>query len=308
MNGPRNYCFVFVMTCLLGWQFVVAVAAGQELLIKAEVDSKIDPRFDKALHQRWVDFYQKEAASYNFYLGPDKTKKLQFKPSPVLLYTNPVGARGLTHGAVFVWTLDGRTEVVGAIWSHANTPGPNQRTVAHEFHSLSESSLRAERDEEIVWSTTQPGVRWSTIPGAAKPGASKAIRLVEMRRIARGMSAERYGEDDRAKTQLRLLPQPLYRYDRTAPADGALFAYCQVWDPEFLLVIESYETERDGQQWRYAPIRFSHLTLSLHHNQKEVWRDARGGPGHVDPALGYKLRYRTSVEDEAIELESAVVR
>ncbi|MDA1055419.1 MAG: hypothetical protein O3C40_33895 [Planctomycetota bacterium] len=267
-------------------------------------DVNVDPEIDKGQYQRWIEYYRQEAASYRFHFSSDHTKELELRESPVLLYTNPVGSRGLTHGAVFVWTYQGRSEVVGAIWSHANTPGPNQRTVSHEFHSLSAEPVVAERSGEVVWSTTQPSVQWITPDEVPRPAPSTFGRLTQMRNLAKELNVARVDPKDESKEQLRLLPQPLYRYERgsSAASDGAVFAYCVVWDPDLFLVIESRETD-GGPTWKYAPVRFTHLTLTVHHRQKEVWRDARDSKLHRDPAMGYKLFYGVSVQSEVIESE-----
>jgi hypothetical protein len=264
-------------------------------------EANADPNFDKDQYRRWIEYYRQEAASYRFRLGSDHAKELELRKPPVLLYTNPVGARGLTHGAVFVWTHEGRSEVVGAIWSHANTPGPKLRKVSHEFHSLAAEPLIAERNGEVVWSTTQSSVQWITSPEVPQPAPSTFGRLAQMRNLAKELEVTRKDPNDESEEPLRLLPQPLYRYERgsAAASDGAIFAYCADWDPELFVVIESRETA--PSTWIYAPIRFSHLTLALHHRQKEVWRDSRDSKRHRDAAMGYKLFYGVSVQSEVIE-------
>ncbi len=160
----------------------------------------------------------------------------------------------------------------------------------------------AVRSGEVVWSTTQAGIQMVAAPEAAQPGSSRAVRLAQMRTLARELTASRHELKNGKQEELRLLSQPLYRYERpsSAATDGALFAYCVVWDPEVIVVIESRETKR-GPRWYYAPTRFSHLTLTLHHKQKEVWRDTRDGPHHRDPTRGYKLIYGASVQNEVIQ-------
>lgn len=292
-----------MIVALLCFQLSVHPALGNEDSRGPQlVDVNMDPGFDKDQYRRWIEYYRQEAASYQFHLTTDHTKELELQTSPVLLYTNPVGARGLTHGAVFVWTYQGRSEVVGAIWSHANTPGPNQRKVSHEFHSLSAEPLVAKRSGEVVWSTTQPGLQWIVPAGVPQPASSKVGRLLQMRNLAKELNVAQIDHQDESVKQLRLLPQPLYRYGRgsSAASDGAIFAYCVVWDPELFVVIESRETAV-GRAWHYAPVRFSHLTLMVHHRQEEAWRDARGSERHRDSAMGYKLFYGVSVHNEFIE-------
>ena len=260
--------------------------------------SNRDPNFNKDQHRRWIEFYRKEAETYRFYYGDDRAKQLTREPDPVLLYTNPLGARGLTHGAVFVWTHEGRSEMIGAIWSHANTPQPNQRSVSHEFHSLSDQPLTAERESKVVWATTRAGIEWIARSDSPEPASSKSRRMVQMRNLARELTVTQHDSKDASKDQLRLLTQPLYRYEQSFN-DGSVFAFCEVWDPEVFVVVESRETG-DGRRWFYAPVRFSHLTLAAQHQRKEVWRDERDGPRHRDSNLGYKLFYKLSVESEEL--------
>ena len=73
-------------------------------------------------------------------------------------------------------------------------------------------------------------------------------------------------------TELRLLPQPLYRYQTKGPdlLDGALFAYVLTTDPEVLLAIEDRPV--DGvPTWHYAFARMSMVNLRARHKGRDVW-------------------------------------
>lgn len=74
--------------------------------------------------------------------------------------------------------------------------------------------------------------------------------------------------------QLRLLPQPLFRYGESSDdQDGGLFAF--IWDkgtdPEVLLRFEVAES--DGEPaWHYQPVRFTWRAVELQYGGKEVWK------------------------------------
>ena len=75
-------------------------------------------------------------------------------------------------------------------------------------------------------------------------------------------------------TQLRLLPQPLVRYQspERGVIDGAIFAL--VWkgtDPEILLILEDRK-EKSGEAWKFALARFNFRDLGVKHRGKEIWR------------------------------------
>jgi hypothetical protein len=84
------------------------------------------------------------------------------------------------------------------------------------------------------------------------------------------------------RSELRLLPQPLLRYEpqHQPILDGALFAFSLGTDPEVLLLLEA-RGERDRAEWQFAFARFHFMDLKGFHKQREVWRvdGDRGMPG-----------------------------
>jgi hypothetical protein len=116
------------------------------------------------------------------------------------------------------------------------------------------------------------GIEFKKLGG--EPAATAAGRLPQMRAISRELQA--FMEAD-GKWELRLLPQPLLRYQPTerTVVDGALFTW--VWtkgtDPELIVVVECHKT-KEGLEWRYAPVRFTNREIWLVHSDKEVWRAA----------------------------------
>src|SRR6516162_3044209 len=207
------------------------------VLTQADVDEKESPEFAKAQQKKWNEFYRTEAAGYAIFLNGDRQKVLKMQPEPVLLWSNPVRV-GETNGSVFVWTYEGRAEAVGTVFSHVSLQDPEKRYVAHSFHSLSLVPLTAERDETRSWSIDVPGIQPEEIPRAPVPAKTAALRLTQMRDLAREFSATT--TLDGVDQELRLVPQPLYRYEGSSPevVDGALFTFVTGTDPELMLVIE----------------------------------------------------------------------
>ena len=93
-----------------------------------------------------------------------------------------------------------------------------------------------------------------------------------MRTLARRFTAACTFKED--TTQLRLLPQPLYRYadEKQGLLDGALFALVVSNDPEMFLTLEAVR-ERDGDehQWHYALARMSSLKHTVQLDEAEIW-------------------------------------
>ena len=211
------------------------------------------------------------AERYELLLGPDR-RRLQFQKEPVLRWPNPT--RETPEGATFVWTLDGRPEVIGCFWKHG--------VVSFAFQSLSTSKLIAQDGQQTIWHPDSAGVSFESLADAPRPADSATKRLSQMKDLARRFHCQLAG--DRAKTEeLRLLPSPLYRYktDRKDLFDGALFAYVQGTDPEVILTLEARRGEGQKPEWQYAITRRSMLPLEADFDGKRVWSvpQSIGAPG-----------------------------
>jgi hypothetical protein len=226
-----------------------------------------DPQKDeKAIVEEFRAFAKKEAASYTCRLeGSDRP--LRFRPESVLSYTDPV-VRGV-YGDVFIWTAEGRPEVVASIYRFF-TRDPHR---GDAFHSLSLSKLTVEREDAVVWSPARPGVELKPIPGAPAPADSAVGRLRQMRALAREFTSRqtnRAGVD----SAMRLLSQPLYRYEDTKGdlIDGGLFVFVHGGAPEIFLLIEARSTRDGAPEWRFGATRMHGIDLRLYHGGNLIWR------------------------------------
>lgn len=214
-----------------------------------------------------VPYYIQEASRLEFFL--DVERQLKFVEQPVLIWTNA----DKYMGAVFIWTFQGRPEMIGCIGSHQNRP--DKSNVFQEFHSLSLQALptvnlRAGKPKE--WTPSKPGLAMVVVNDAPRPATSERLRLTQMRNLAREFDG--WMKDGEDVAQLRLLPQPIFRYqspDRGV-VDGAIFAL--VWkgtDPEILLVLEDRGDSSD-ERWHYALARFNYREMWVKRHDKELWR------------------------------------
>jgi len=266
------------------------------LLVQVESVEKDDPEFVKAQQKKWNEVYRTEAGTYEISLKGDRQKVLKLQPDPVLLWSNPVRV-GETNGAVFVWTYEGRAEAVGTIFSHLSRQDPAKRHIAHSFHSLSLDPLIAERNETRSWKIDVPGIQPEKIAGAAVPAETAALRLTQMRDLAREFSATT--SLDGVDQDLRLLTQPLYRYESksTEVIDGALFTFVTGTDPELMLVIEA-RRNAGGPAWHFGAGRFTDLALTLRRKEAVLWKYERGIP--VEDDKSPYISRRTELRDRVI--------
>jgi hypothetical protein len=207
--------------------------------------------------------YQLAAKKYEFFLDKNRKIPLVFEPKSILHWTSDND----WSGDVFVWMAHGRPLVVGGILS---SPGKTERQLIHEIHTLSTEPLGPAEMGKYRWEP-KVGVEFKKLDGV--PAATAAGRLPQMRALSRDLHAFMQAD---GKYELRLLPQPLMRYQPTEGTviDGALFTW--VWagrgtDPEVMVALECHRTAQ-GLEWRYAPLRFTTREVWLVHGETELWR------------------------------------
>lgn len=210
-------------------------------------------------------YFQSQAEAYEIQLD-DAKQPLQLRNRPVMNWQNT--ERAQVQGALYAWFEGGRPAVIGSIFTYAYR---DQVRSKHELISLSEAPLRAQLAGVAVWSPRSSGVQWHEISDAGEPGSSGARRLTQMRAIARKFSGK-LTQPDGKTTKLKLLPQPLIRYQAADQhiIDGAIFSLAIATDPEVFLLIEAYEQDGTGI-WRYSPVRSHFWQVSLSTGEREVW-------------------------------------
>jgi hypothetical protein len=217
-----------------------------------------------------LEGFQRDAEQYVIEIQSAKPSRLELMQRPLLHWGNP--ARNGEDGAVYVWTKDGRPEVVGSVFTYRDRRDRIMRK--HAFHSLSEQPLAATFGSRLVWSPKTPGVRFAPVAGAQAPAEDARRRLNQMRNLARQFAVQMIDLQE-AKTELRLMTQPILRYQPTAgiTADGAIFAFAVGTDPEALLILEARQ-HGESLRWEHALARFHFVTLIAQHQGDEVWRAA----------------------------------
>jgi hypothetical protein len=274
---------------------VAAIAA--EAHAQEAVDER---RLTELLHP----YYLSEAARYEFSLDGTASTRLKLVRTPVMSWTGHEQG-GLSSGDVFVWTHNGRAELIGCIGSLPRDD--SLRMVFHEFHALSVDPLPAVQVANEEWKPEKPGVELTQVKDAPLPAARREQRLAQMRSIARDFGARMQsptGEEE----LLRMLPQPIYRYvsKNNDPDDMAVFAF--VWsvgtDPELLLLIESRKTD-EGYRWHFAPVRFNYRDLALDHRGIEVWNVGRHGNRPGEP---YVTRWASSVTVPDLQKQEEAIK
>jgi hypothetical protein len=205
------------------------------------------------------------AGRYEFYAGAAPEAKCRRHPKALLAYTNPV--RGQVYGNVFVWTHQGRPEVIGAFFDFRS-----EGTCYSELHTLARRRVVGCRDGKEFWKPSVAGVQFRAVPGAPAPAATAQGRLLQLRELSRGFSVEREHPES-GKEAMRLLARPLFRYDSPATdtLDGAVFAFVDATtDPEAYLLLEASGADRPT--WQYALARMNVVAFRARYKGDVVWQ------------------------------------
>jgi hypothetical protein len=236
---------------------------------------------------------QAAAAEYEIRVGHDD-KPLDLQREPILKWSNP--DRGEVHGYVFLWTREGRPLVVASLFKWF-TPHTH---MSHEFHSFAEGPLRGNFHGNPVWKAGEAGVRFIDLPGAAAPAAGDAQRLMQMKQLAKEFSGVKTERDDGNVVELRLLPQPIYRYAAASQdiLTGGLFTLVHGTDPEIFVPIEARGKDAASARWQYAVARMTNSALRLRLRDKEVWAaDVLRGRQVTDPERPYTTFFFNAIPD-----------
>jgi hypothetical protein len=236
---------------------VCAAVFGQQ----ADASAATKPR---AIATSAIEDFKADARQYVMHLDARPDAIFTLGEEPLLHWGNP--ARTGEDGAVFVWMLDGRPQVIGSVFTY-RLPKVIRRK--HEYHSLAAGPLTATYHGQQVWAPRTAGVKWQPIADAPPVPATTRGRLSQMKSLARRFSAaleRRTGEKD----ELRLLPQPLLRYEPSDKrVDGALFSFSLGTDPEAILLLEA---ELDSPMtWQFAFARYHFVDLRASYQGREVW-------------------------------------
>ena len=243
----------------------------------------------------WTIYYAQQIPKYNFFLESDQETPLEVDADAKLRYWNSIRV-GNNHGELFIWTHEGRCVLAGSILSYIKTT--TEREVTHEFHSFASERIVGQRDGKSI-EMSAPGVVFTPVPGAKPPAKSRALRMVQLRRLAKSFEASTMTTEG-VSQPLRALSQPIFRYEtKEVSDDGAIFAYVTGTDPEVLVAIESQQTE-DGPKWFYGAARFTDYPITLKYKDKSVWNYNE----EVDYVGGYTVEHGIDMQPYSPNIET----
>ena len=123
-----------------GGLLVASLLVSQTSHVQSDQPATKTPSADDAFSKRLQEYCQKSAGTYELFRDEAKNEPLTFVPQAVFHWKHDNEWRG----DIFVWTYEGRPEVVGGVF--VSPPSGNWRTENHEFYSLALSADRGHQD------------------------------------------------------------------------------------------------------------------------------------------------------------------
>lgn len=149
-----------------------------------------------------------------------------------------------------------------------------RRTILYGLVSLSSQRIRVEFPEDTPWTSARAGIELAGIPGSPEPAAAGRLRSLQARALSRRFTAhllEAPGERMEKRTNLRLMPRPLYEYsgEEHGILYGALFGLANGTNPDVLLLIEARATD-SGPRWQYGTARLTRTQILVQLDSRQV--------------------------------------
>lgn len=256
---------------------MVSVPVGRSWLISQMVVGMFvsfvssAPAEDDAQAKQRLKWMQEAVGSLEPESSELKTKAaLTFASKPLLRYSDPTRG-GVDNKAnvlldAGVWRLGTEGRPTALVTVEIYRAHNRSRILAFEFLSLTEAKFALKhKTEKIRWDPAGSALALEKMPDAPKPAATAAVRLVQMRQLARRFAAKEV--IDKESIECRLLTQPINRYQSEVEkiVDGAIFVYANGTNPELGVVLES-----DGQHWWYGTLRLTGAESSVTLDGRQV--------------------------------------
>jgi hypothetical protein len=273
------------------WIFTILAAAMAYCTHGAADEPSVAP--EDAGRVKRLEKMKLSAAQFKIYPAADRAHPFTLVEAPVMRWTNPENLA--KDGTIFLWTGGGRPQAILGLFTY------DDDHYSHEWQSLAEGPLAAERGHEIEWSPAESGLQFAPVKGAEEPAPTAAGRLRQMKALAPKFSSTFVGFTENQRSQeLRLLPQPLYRYetgDSRQVLDGALFAFAQGTDPQSLLALEA-RADNGAPRWQFAFVRMASGALTGRYENQEVYSVPKYNFQERDPRRPYLLLARQPAPEQ----------
>jgi hypothetical protein len=191
---------------------------------------------------------------------------------PCLRWTDPVS--NAADGVVAVYAHNGgRPDAIAQFFFNYQ-----KRWIA-EFTIIPDGGVTILRSGREHWTPSEYVCKFADLPGSPAPATRPALRLPQMRAIAADFAVIDYFGDPEVRQNLRLLPQPVFRYAEDGMiVDGAVFVFAHGTNPECCVLLEACQDGK-GSRYRYAVAPMSIYRLETRYKDALIWSVERRHPG-----------------------------
>lgn len=153
-----------------------------------------------------------------------------------------------------------------------------------------------------TWQPESTQIEPAALARGGPPHEKEAMRLRQMKVLARRFTAHEFWDPDNSRFELRLLVQPVHRYSDPAAGiqDGTVFVLAHGTNPEVLLLIEAVGKTVETSSWHYSLARLGSAELHVELDDAEVWKRDRT-PGIVGKPTDPYWLFWCPVELAAVE-------
>jgi hypothetical protein len=275
----------------------VVVPAGASLLADETPAKKPDakapdiaPPTEKELAEKRMMFMKSAVSRYTIQVG--NRKEASKAADPCLRWTDPVS--NATDGILAVYAHNGgRPDAIAQFFFNF------QKKWIIEFTIIPDSDVNILLSGREYWKPSEFVCKFTDLPNSPVPADKPVGRLAQMRAIAADFSVIDYFGVREEKVDLRLLPQPAYRYAETGKiVDGAMFIFAHGTNPECCVLLEAYQDGKTSR-YRYAVAPMSIYKLETRYKDAEVWSVGRRQAGFRN-ARSYLADAYTPEADEEV--------
>ena len=200
----------------------------------------------------------------------EKTVPAQLVAEPLFSYSDE--QRRIRNATMWVWTVEGRP-VSLMKFERYSFPEP-ERQWLFNVGSVSPNLIEVDWPFGREFASKKPGMTFRRMDEVDPAGDTKSKRLIQLKQLSRKFSATMTGgATDDSKTEMRLLPTPLYRYSsaKSEILDGALFGLCAIGtNPDAILAIQWSGTGQDAR-WEYGVTGMTTGGLQVRLGDTPVW-------------------------------------
>ena len=189
---------------------------------------------------------------------------------PIFRYSDE--QRFIRDATMWIWTVEGRPVSVMKLERYS-FPDPKRHWLFN-VGSASPNLFTVQWPFDREFESKKPGLSFQPLKDAAAIAESKAARLSQLKQLARRFTATMTGgAADDAKTEMRLLPTPLFRYasPHDQIADGALFGLSATGTNPDAMVAIQWRGEKESARWEFGVTGMTNGGLQVRLDDKPVW-------------------------------------